>query len=273
MVQDSFTLKGKTVAITRPFDQIEETGNLIKLYNGQPYFVPLIEIKPTCDLQAVTDFFSKLQNCQIDYVVFMSVNGIRFLFSFAEDLGLSSELKVGLNNVVVIAVGPKTAQELTNCGIIVGLVPKDYSSNGILQCLTEQGVSGKSVWIPRTSGASPTLADSLRELGTNVHELYVYESLLPRYTGLYKQFLEDLKSGKIDAIIFGSSLSAKNLFKIFVDFVSKQDLCDLMNRALTIVAIGPITAKTLRELGLRVDVMPKKYLFEEALKELSQHWI
>jgi uroporphyrinogen-III synthase len=49
------------------------------------------------------------------------------------------------------------------------------------------------------------------------------------------------------------------------DHVSKEQLWDTLNSNLTVVAIGPVTAETLLEMGLRVDVMPKTYLFEEAL--------
>lgn len=265
-------MKGKTVALTRPYDQVIETGNLIKQYGGQPYFIPSIEIKPTCNLQVMKDFLFKLQNCQVDYVLFMSVNGIRYLFSCSETLELCSQLKLGLKNAVVIAVGPKTAQELKKYGIIVGLVPEEYSSDGIINCLTQNDLIGKSVYVPRTSGASPNLAERLRTLGANVHELYVYNSVLPRYRDLDKQFLEDLKSGKIDAIIFGSSLSAKNLLEMLHVFVPREKLLQLLNEKLIIVSIGPVTAETLSKLGLDVDVMPNTYLFIDAIKELVHYW-
>jgi uroporphyrinogen-III synthase len=38
------------------------------------------------------------------------------------------------------------------------------------------------------------------------------------------------------------------------------------------VAIGPKTAEALAEMGLKVDVMPKTYLLEDALNALAQHW-
>jgi uroporphyrinogen-III synthase len=202
----------------------------------------------------------------------MSINGIRFLFHFAELLDLSSELKVTLKNAFVIAVGPKTAQQLKNYGIPVNLIPTDYTSKGILQNLQQRDINGKSILIPRTSGANPILAYNLKKLGANVHELYVYESVPPSYLDLNNQFLEDLKKNKIDAIIFGSSLSAKNMFKMYKRVMSKENLCKLINDGSTVVAIGPVTAKTLLELGLRVDVIPTKYLFENALQQLSEYW-
>jgi len=272
MVQNAFTLKGRTVAITRPREQAEETGKLIKQYGGKPYFVPAIEIKAASDLSAVESFIAELAKEKIDYVLFMSVNGIRYLLSSAENLGLKAQLEQSLEKTVTMAVGPKTAQELRNHNIPVGLVPEKYSSEGIIECLRQNVVSGKSIWIPRTRGATPDLAKSLRAMGGKVKEVYVYESMLPNNKDLKERFLQDLIDGKIDAIIYGSSLSAKNLFKMLRELISKEKLRDIMNSKLTIVAIGPVTAETLSEMGLRVDIMPDKYTFEEALIKLAHHW-
>lgn len=45
-----------------------------------------------------------------------------------------------------------------------------------------------------------------------------------------------------------------------------------MHNKSTIVAIGPTTAETLAEMGLKVDVMPEKHLFEETLNALGRYW-
>jgi len=206
------------------------------------------------------------------FVIFMSVNGIRYLLSSAENLRLKAQLEQSLEKTVTMAVGPKTAQELRNHNIPVGLVPAKYSSEGIIECLRQNVVSGKSIWIPRTRGATPDLAKSLRAMGGKVKEVYIYESMLPNNKDLKKRFLQDLIDEKIDAIIYGSSLSAKNLFKMLRELISKEKLRDIMNNKLTIVAIGPVTAETLSEMGLRVDIMPDKYTFEETLIKLAHHW-
>lgn len=272
MVQNAFTLKGRTVAITRSCDQAEETGKLIKHYGGEPYFIPSIEIKASSDLSSVERFMSELVNEQIDYVVFMSVNGIRYLLCSAENLGLKNKLKDSLETTLTMAVGPKTAQELRNYNINVNLVPAEYSSEGIIDCLKQHGVSGKSIYIPRTRGATPDLANRLKAMGGKVQEVYIYESMLPDDQDLKNRFLQDLIDGKVDAIIFGSSLSARNLFQMLKELISKEKLQNIMNSRLTVVAIGPVTAETLCDLGLRVDVMPEKYTFEEALLKLAQYW-
>lgn len=272
MVQDVFTLKGRTIAITRPRDQAEETGKMIEKKGGKPYFIPTIEIKGPSDLSSIKKFIDDLMRGEIDYVIFMSINGVRYLLSAAESLGLRDQLKEYLGKTVTIAVGPRTAQELNTHKIHVNLVPTKYSSEGIIQSLQQLDISGKSICIPRTSGATPILAKRLGEMGGKVQEIYVYESLLPIDQNLKRRFFQDLMAGKIHAIIFSSSLGVKNLFQMLMEQISMEKLRDTMNSRLTIVAIGPATAKTLLEMGLKVDIMPDKHLFEEALIALARYW-
>ncbi len=272
MVQDAFTLKGRTVAITRPCDQAEETGKMIEKKGGKPYFIPAIEIKGPSALSSIKKFINDLMRGKIDYVIFMSINGVRYLLSSAESLGLRDQLEQGLEKTVTIAVGPRTAQELKTHQIHVNLVPAKYSSEGIIQSLQQLDISGKVICIPRTSGASPTLSKRLREMGGKVQEIYVYESLLPIDQNLKERFLQDLIAGKIHAIVFSSSLCVKNLFQMLIEQISMEKLRDIINSRLTIVAIGPATAKTLFEMGVKVDITPDKHLFEEALTALARCW-
>ncbi|HUT17305.1 MAG TPA: uroporphyrinogen-III synthase, partial [Acidobacteriota bacterium] len=133
-------------------------------------------------------------------------------------------------------------------------------------------VSGKSIWIPRTSQAPPALAERLREIDNNVQEVYVYESQLPTDRKLRVRFFQDLVDGQIHAIIFSSSLGVKNLFQMLAEQVSTEKLREIMHNKLTIVAIGPTTAETLAKMGLKAAVMPEKHLFEEALNALARYW-
>ena len=110
----------------------------------------------------------------------MSTNGVKYLFSAAEELRQTNQLKEGLAATFVIAVGPRTAEALEKeYDVHVSLVPTKYSSEGLIECFGEGEVAGKKIRIPRTSNATPTLTDKLKEMGADVEEIYVYESGLP----------------------------------------------------------------------------------------------
>ena len=49
-------------------------------------------------------------------------------------------------------------------------------------------------------------------------------------------------------------------------------LRSIINGKVTTVAIGPTTADALKEMGVKVDVMPEDYLFEKALAALASYW-
>lgn len=270
MVQENPTLKGKTVAITRAMPQAQETAKLIKKMGGKPWLIPTLEFKLAENLLAVERFIEALYGEEVDYTLFMSANVLRFLFEAAEKLGLAEKLKEGLKRTTILAVGPKTAEELKKYEINVDVIPEEYSSEGVVRTLQKFGVSGKTLFIPRVRGASSKLKNMLVEMGGKVEEVYVYEQKIPKNSRLIEKFMGDLAAGKIDAIVFGSSQSIRNLFQILETKTSKKTL--EMLKCITIVAIGPETAKTLREMGLKVDVTPKNYTFEEALKALALHW-
>jgi uroporphyrinogen-III synthase len=271
MVQEGATLKGKTIAITRPRGQADEVAKMVEERGGKPYFIPAIEIRGPRDLKPIKKFVGELQKGEVDYVIFMSVNGVRYLLSAAESLSQLDETLSGLKKTATIAVGPKTAHELEVHEIRVNLIPSKYTSEGILETLRQLDVSGKTVRIPRTSAASPALKEELLEMGALIQEIYVYESILPADQTLKEKFFRDLTAEKVDAIIFGSTSCVKNLFEMLSAQISPEKLCDLLNAKVTVVAIGPVTARALSEMGVKVDVMPDEHVFEEALAALSRY--
>ena len=272
MVQDQPNLKGKTIAVTRPCGQADEEAQIIWKKGGVPYLIPTIEIKCLSDLSPIKKFVEELARGEFDYVVFMSVNGVKHLFTACETLNVSTALSSGLEKTLIVAVGPRTAEELKVHHIEVSLVPIRYTSEGIAESMQQLHVSNKKVAIPRTSAANPALKEKLTEMGALVEEVYVYESGLPVDAELKKKFLLDLSSGKIHAIVFGSGLCAKNLFEMLSDIVPQEKLAKILSDETTVVAIGPVTARTLTDLRVETNVMPEKHLFEDALKALSQFW-
>ena len=86
------------------------------------------------------------------------------------------------------------------------------------------------------------------------------------------KFYADLTGGRIDAIVFGSGLSAKNIFKMLTEKASMDQLRKVIKDKVTTVAIGPTTAEALKEMDIKVDVVPEDYLFDNALEALARYW-
>lgn len=265
-------LKGRVVAVTRPTGQAEEAGELIRQKGGVPYYIPAIEIKPLSNPEPVKKLISELQSGTVDYTILMSTNGVKYFFAAAHEVNQTHLLYSGLAKSCVVAVGPKTAEALQEFKVKVDLVPQKYSGEGLLEALKDIDLVGKRIRMARTSNAPQMLSQALKARGANVEEIYVYESGLPVDEAMKTRFYEDLVGGRIDALLFGSGLSAKNIFKMLTEKTSMERLRRFFKEKVTVVAIGPTTAEALRELEVNVDVVPEDYLFDNALDALSKYW-
>lgn len=272
MVQKT-PLKGRVVAITRPAGQAEEAGELIRAKGGVPYYIPAIEIKGLSNPEPMKRFIVELIAGTVDYVILMSTNGVKYLFNAVEAINQTRQLHEGLTRACVIAVGPKTAEAMREYNVRIDMVPEKYSSEGLLEALKDTNLKGKKIRIPRTNNATPTLTNQLKAQGADVEEIHVYESGLPVDEELKTKFYTDLTNGHINAILFGSGLSAKNIFKMLTEKASMTSLRQTIAQKVTIVAIGPTTAEALRELEIKVDVIPDDYLFDKALEALGKYWL
>ncbi|MEM1589402.1 MAG: uroporphyrinogen-III synthase [Thermoproteota archaeon] len=271
MVQEALSLMGKTIAVTRSKEQAQETLMLIRKMGGKPYNMPTLEPKPLDVTAELKNFFKALENGRVDYTVFMSVNGVKFFLNQAEKLVSLEALKKILMNTVVVAVGPKTAQALMKAGIHVGIIPSEFSSKGVTETLKTLGARGKKVYAFRAKGAGTQLRNELASCGAEVNEVYLYENKGCKGANAARKFFRDLTSGRIHAIVFGSPKSVKNFFDMFSQ-MSLDELKKLMREKLTIVAIGPVTARSLEEEGTPADVIPDKYTFQAALEALARYW-
>lgn len=269
-VRSRLPLKGKTVVITRPEKQAEKLAKLISRLGGIPYLVPTIEIKPQQDETLISRLLNRILNEQIDFLIFMSVNSVTRLIGYLEKFGLKDRFLKRIGKAKIGAIGPKTKKEVERYGIKVNIVPSIYSSEGIVESLKKMDLQEKTVVIFCSNKSSRHLPQKLEELGVKMIKVPVYECVPPADHSKILAFIDDLLKGKIDIVTFTSSFTAINLFKMASQHLSVDDLRKYLGKTI-IAAIGPVTRRTLEELGIKVDVMPKKYTIEAMVKSLVNY--
>jgi len=79
-----------------------------------------------------------------------------------------------------------------------------------------------------------------------------------------------LESGTIDMVTFTSSSTVRN-FLTMVDAKDQEELERLMD-GVSIAAIGPITAKTIANSGLKVDVQPEQYTIDAMVQKIIGYY-
>ena len=113
--------------------------------------------------------------------------------------------------------------------------------------------------LPRADIATETLAAGLAELGWETEDVTAYRTV--RAAPPAAEIRDMIKSGGFDAVCFTSSSTVRNL----VGIAGKP-------HARTLIAcIGPRTAETAAEFGLRVDVQPTNANAVELVEALAEH--
>jgi uroporphyrinogen-III synthase len=254
----------KSIAITRPVGQGEETSRFVRKLGWTPFIVHAVELKPLEQSSILNEFSRIIGEGPVDWLVFMSPTGVDAFFDILKSH--SSVLPSASGQIRIMAVGPKTSGALRRHGVQDVVVPEKYSSAGIADHLSKLEMKGQRVVLIRSSAADDRLSRSLTSNGAAVETITIYQSLFPSNRESVLDFLARLGKGQFQAVLFTSAASASNLFSIAEREIPISKLTQLL-RSPVVGAIGPVTAGRLRELGVDPTV-PRRYLIEEAIGEL-----
>ncbi|MCX9084319.1 MAG: uroporphyrinogen-III synthase [Candidatus Methanoperedens sp.] len=249
----------KVIAIMRPAGYQAESVRLANSMGFSVISAPMIDVVDRRDAN-FDGFVNRIMEGESDYVIFTSANGVEFTLLKFKD---PDEFIERLNKTQVVAVGPKTRDAILKNDIHVSIMPRTYSSQGLVEELT--GIEGAVIDIARSSHGAPQLVTGLLEKGAVVYETQVYQIISPRderHVALMNRAL----SREVDIFAFTSTMMARNFMSIADEMGIKDELIRIMNEK-TVAAIGKPTADTLSRMGVEVKVMPKQYTFEELLKE------
>ena len=239
-------LFGRTVVVTRAREQASGSAALLAEKGARVIQFPTIKIVPMPDYAELDEAVSHLS--RYGWVVFTSVNGVRFFRQRLSALNLDAR---ALGSVKVAAIGPATAKAVEEMGIRPDLVPSSYVAEGVAQAMLELGMKGQKVLLPRAREARDVLPRALREAGADVDVIAAYENV-PSEENRDK-VMEALEAGTLDCVTFGSSSTVRNfLASIPLDELKKHP-------GVHFAAIGPVTAETMRSLGLEPDIQSESF--------------
>lgn len=230
------SLQNKTIAITRSEQDAREFFQLVSDEGGRALAIPAIEIVPA-GKEVAQEFLNILEKERHDYCAFMSAQAVRVLFGLVDAKKLADRMK----DTKVIAVGPKTGQELESKGFRVDMMPEKYSSIGLVELLS-RGSKGKKIIIPRSGEANDFVANALSELGMKVYEVFLYGTRTAGVGKEWKEFGDLLSQSKIDAIVFTSASNVRGFFEIM-----RKEL----PKGVRAISIGPFTTAELEKRGIK----------------------
>ncbi|ERG95668.1 uroporphyrinogen-III synthase [Haloquadratum walsbyi] len=242
------------VGVFRPDDErMVAAVELLEEYGITAVPDPMLSVEPTGtipELDAVSD--------SSPFVVLTSKTGIEIL----ADAGWSP------TGSTLACIGPQTAAAARDVGWTVDLVPAEYSSQGLVDALTEQ-VANRSVIIARSDHGSETLINGLNAAGADVTETVLYRLVRPTGTG---QSAVMTAGGELDAVCFTSSLTVEHFLEAAENRELRKEAIAGLNHAI-VGTIGEPTREAAEAHGINVDVTPAdatfEYLVEAVVDELQ----
>ncbi len=254
-------LAGKTILITRAREQSEGFAALLRKLGAEVIEFPTIEIVPPLSWKELDRAISRLRT--YDWIIFTSANGVIFFWQRLREKGKSNRFPPSLQ---VCAIGPATANQLKERGASVHHIPAEFIAESILEGFQKMAIKGKRILLARPKKARDILPRGLRKLGVEVDVVEVYRTVKPK--GGSKKLSELLRDRKIDVIAFTSSSTVNH----FAELLEKEDLQKLL-KGVAIASIGPVTAKTAKEWGLKVQIQPKQYTIPGLTQAIAQYFI
>ncbi len=254
---DSRPLFGKGILVTRAADQAGEFSRLLAEKGASVYECPTISLVPPESYAELDLAIQELPS--FHWLVFTSANAVRFFFSRLAAKSLDARALAGCR---VCAVGPKTAASLCPHGIRPDLVPADYKAEGVVAEFGRMEMKGKKVLFPKADKARDVIPMALGEMGAAVTAPVTYRNIIP--DTIPERALLALEEQKVHCVTFTSSSTVENLAAI----LGENRLLRLLE-GVKVAAIGPVTAQTCRELGLKVHIEPQKYTLENMTEAIS----
>ncbi len=253
-------LFGWRVLVPRTKEQAASVSERLRSYGAVPQVVPTIAVEPPRAPQQMERAIKGLVTGRFQWIAFTSANAVRAVREKLEEYGLDARAFAGIK---VAAVGEQTAAALGEFGIKPDLVPEaEQSSEGLAAAWPPYDDvldPINRVLLPRADIATETLVARLTDLGWETEDVTAYRTV--RAAPPPAPIREAIKGGGFDAVLFTSSSTVRNLIGI----AGKP-------HAVTAVAvIGPQTAQTAAEYGLRVDVTAPRPSATALVDALAEH--
>ncbi|PYK50138.1 MAG: uroporphyrinogen-III C-methyltransferase [Verrucomicrobia bacterium] len=248
-------LLGKRIVVTRTRKQASVLSNKLRALGAHVIELPTIRTEPPSDLR---EFAELVQEAHMyDWVVFTSANGVDAFFDVFFKL-YDDAREIG--GARVAAIGPATAQRVKDFHLHVDLQPEEFVAEAVVKEFKKQeSIENLRLLLVRAEKARDVLPKELSGAGAIVDEAFAYRTVLETRdtSGARRQLAQE----GADLITFTSSSTVENFLALGLPWP----------KGMRIASIGPVTSKTARDQGLKVDVEARRHDIDglvQAIREL-----
>ena len=257
---DNRPLFGKRVLITRPRHQSRDFRRALELLGATAVSFPTVEVREPDSWEKLDRALETIDG--YDWLIFTSVNGVKYFFQryFRHHPDIRQ-----LKGVRIAAIGPATRRAVLDFKLAVDTLPSDYQAEGLVESLRGKVVKGMRVLLPRARVAREVLPLQLQRQGARVEVAEAYQTGPP--DNARSEWAQVIDGAPPDMVVFTSSSTVANL----AGLIRPRSLAETL-QGVAVACIGPITAGTARESGLRVDLVPEKYTTASLIEAMEAYF-
>lgn len=235
---DRRPLHGKRIVVTRTRKQAGALSSRLRMLGADVYELPTIRIEPPKDVKEFGLMVGDVH--AYDWLVFTSPNGVEAFFEMFFKIRNDAR---EIGGVRIAAIGPATAAKVREYRLAVDLQPEEFVAEAVVAAFKKDGtIENQRILIARAEEARDVLPEELTKMGAIVDIAVAYRTVPETgdVSGAQARFREE----GADMVTFTSSSTAENFMALKLP----------MPAGIKLASIGPVTSKTMRGLGLKVDV-------------------
>ncbi len=256
-----------------------EMADLVRRYGGIPISVPAVREVPLNCAHEVSEF---IDACSlgagpaggfIRHVVFFTGVGANALFHEAEQLGRLAELVSALQNLTIVCRGPKPSAVVRKMGLPIALSAREpFTTYELLDELEKLDLSGQVVGVVHYGERNEMVTQMLHKRGAKMHELCLYEWLLPEDTAALRHLVNDCVQRHIDAIAFTSQVQVRHLFLVASGMGCEDQLAMALQKNVVVASVGPTCTAVLQGYMVVPHVVPDHPKMGHLIKALADYF-
>jgi len=223
-------LFGKNICITRSKEQSKQLREELIDLGAEVLEINSIQFKNTSYNLDVC----KEKLIDYDFITLTSVNGVNFFFDYLKEI----EFDIRGLKAKIAAIGPATEKAIKNRGIMPVIVADHFVAESLFDKMKNYIKENDKILVPRSKDSRPYLVEELRKSGCYVDEIFTYETICGKL-----RLENEIKD--VDIIVFTSPSTVKNMITMVGLETIKSKIA---------LAIGPITAKALLDVGIEAII-------------------
>jgi uroporphyrinogen-III synthase len=248
-------LEGRVILVTRARRQADPLVGALTERGAVAIAAPAIEILPA-SRRTLDAAVEELLGGAFEWILLTSRTGVDAVFERMGQIGQGALLPA---SVGVGAIGEGTAAALRERGIEPALVPRRFTTEALGSAMPRG--TGR-VLLARADIAPEGLESVLRRKGWTPVRVEAYRTKLARSLPMAAR--RALTSGRVDAITFTSASTVAGFLR------ASGSVFDGPVPVPKVVCIGPVTAHTARQAGLRVDAVARPHTIEGLLAAVER---